>query len=211
MEISDKLSAFIKSEFESMVSYGKTERKEEQSHQREKWRRKKELARKLEKGLINDLEAEQIKLEYRKEDKEHIKPFGKTHFTFNNFVCLCWYLIKKETQAQDSDVHLWISNFLTGNNFRKRNDIQYTGKDLQRILDSSVFKKRNRKVVSPTVTIRKFEEGKLTGTYLEEQKLIKSYFDFKYDEFNNSQADRVYEKPSTWEYDLTLTWKELLK
>jgi hypothetical protein len=189
MEISDKLSAFIKSEFESMVSYGKTERKEEQSHQREKWRRKKELARKLEKGLINDLEAEQIKLEYRKEDKEHIKPFGKTHFTFNNFVCLCWYLIKKETQAQDSDVHLWISNFLTGNNFRKRNDIQYTGKDLQRI----------------------FEEGKLTGTYLEEQKLIKSYFDFKYDEFNNSQADRVYEKPSTWEYDLTLTWKELLK
>jgi hypothetical protein len=182
MKISDELRAFIESDYKGMVSYEDREREEKKLHKTAKGTRKKQLSRGLKKDLDilglakkkkwlsdnqyqiekNKLldEAEQKKLNHRNEDKEHIKPFGKTHYGFNNFVCLCWYLIKKETDKPESNIFMWISNFLSENNFRKQNNKQYKENDLKQIIYNHNYGKES--------------SGK---------SYIQSYFDFMYSEF----------------------------
>lgn len=191
MKISDELRAFIESDYTSMVSFENRERQERKLHKKTKEARKKQLNRDLKKELdILDLaknkkwlsdnqyriekdrlldEAKQTKLNYRKDDKAHIRPFGKTHYGFNNFVCLCWYLIEKETDKPNSDILKWISNFLIEKNFMKLNGKQYTTNDLKQI----IYNHNNPK-----------ESFGLSYEELKELKRqIESYFDFIYSEF----------------------------
>jgi len=178
-QISNELRTFTESRYKDMLSYIDKEEKEKQDHDRTKEKRKKQLARQVNKelsplehakikGYISDSNyqieidkildsADQQTSKYRDKDKAYIKPFGKTHYTFNSFICLCWYLMKKESRRTDWYCCKRLVKFLTKKEFKKSNNESYTIKDIQQIIDK-----------------HKKDPARAS---------IKSYFDFIYSEF----------------------------
>jgi len=37
---------------------------------------------------------------------------------FNNFLCCCFYMIKKETQVEDAKIYVWLEQFLKDKNYK---------------------------------------------------------------------------------------------
>jgi hypothetical protein len=180
MDISDELNAFIESRFKRLLIDEKREQEERKQHLKDKGARKKRIGRKSKKeleqleaakhkGWIQENQyqiekdaikgkAEESRKQYRLKDKERIKPYGKTHYGPNSFICLCWYLIQKETNRRNSSIAKSISNFLKEKDFKKSNKSQYQENDIQRII--------------------------YTHEYTEPARSeIESYFDFMYSEF----------------------------
>ena len=181
MKISEDLSAFLENKYERLLQNEQREEKDRKTHKQNKEARKKRLNRWVrnelnvltsakQKGWISDSnyqieknelirKVEKKKSDYRKKDKEYIRPYGKTQYDRNSFICLFWYLMKKETnELNASIIYRVIIDFLTKKKFKKNNDKNYNENDIKRI-------------------IYEFE------TAGDARSDIESYFDFMYSEF----------------------------
>lgn len=142
--VSEKLSAFIEKQFQSMLRD-----KEELKEDREAGRR--DLKRKEQREFMR------IKRKHGDIERENPNPFssvlkamsmreialkGKGNPDFNNFVYMCDYFLQRENQealglgkCHRKDIHGWISRFLTSKEYRKKNRKTYTSNDVRGIIN----------------------------------------------------------------------------
>jgi len=99
---------------------------------------------------------------------------GKDFWDFNNFVYICYHLLKKEPRNADNlglgflhgqDFHSWISRYLERKGYRKKNQRSYNKNDIKRILNS------------------RFEDSSEVLKSSRDTGYLPSFVDYLYDEY----------------------------
>lgn len=155
MDISEELKKFIEDQFVKMLLYSKELDKERSLYTEQKpkimMKRKRAKDKEIKKSFNLYIRfGENIYQSARKEIEDYHQSTlakegnvkqnplkGKATVDFNNFLCFCYYLIKKEGQNQkikDIEVYKWLEQFLE--------DKKYIMKDGKNPYDNDAIKTR---------------------------------------------------------------------